>query len=116
MGYIKHQAVIAVVIDDRGDVDQLRRQLAELIDEPFINRSAEQLLVGPTPSLVNGYVTYALLPDGSKEGWSTSDLGDRARQIFIDHFRALGSSTQVIEVSFDGDSVTSAVDVSATED
>lgn len=114
MGYIKHQAVIAVVIDDSSDVDQLRRQLAELIDKPF-NRSAEQLLVGPTPSLVNGYVTYALLPDGSKEGWSTSDLGDRARQIFIDHFRALGG-TQVIEVSFDEDSVTSAVDVSATED
>lgn len=115
MGYIKHQAVIAVVIDDSSDVDQLRRQLAELIDKPFIS-SAEQLLVGPTPSLVNGYVTYALLPDGSKEGWSTSDLGDRARQIFIDHFRALGSYSQVIEVSFDEDSVTSAVDVSATED
>lgn len=115
MGYIKHQAVIAVVIGDAADVDidRLRRQLAELVDKPS-GASPAQLLVGPAQALVNDYVTYALLPDGSKEGWSTSDLGDRARRILIDHFRALGSYAQVVEVSFDEDLVTSAADVSAT--
>lgn len=44
------------------------------------------LVVGPVPSMVNSYVTYAFLPDGSKEGWPESNDGDRYRQQFADLF------------------------------
>jgi len=32
-----------------------------------------------TASLRNGYSSFAVFPDGSKEGWNLSDLGDDAR-------------------------------------
>ena len=34
---------------------------------------------------VNGMVTVILAPDGSKEGWSDSDTGDRLREEFIEY-------------------------------
>lgn len=30
----------------------------------------------------NGYSSFLVTPDGSKEGWSLSDLGNRGREIF----------------------------------
>jgi hypothetical protein len=37
-----------------------------------------------TPESTNGYRSFFVAPDGSKEGWDTSDAGDGARQQFID--------------------------------
>ena len=35
-------------------------------------------------SKINGYVSFFIAPDGSKEGWDASDLGDSRRKEFID--------------------------------
>ncbi len=35
-----------------------------------------------TPPTVNGYRSFFIAPDGSKEGWSESDDGDRQRVEF----------------------------------
>lgn len=35
------------------------------------------------PSIVNHYGTFLIPPDGSKEGWQTSDEGDHRRDAFV---------------------------------
>lgn len=35
------------------------------------------------PGLVNGYATFIVAPDGSKEGWDTSDSGDGLRTAIV---------------------------------
>lgn len=36
-----------------------------------------------TEPVVNGYGSFLVAPDGSKEGWSDSDEGDARRDLFI---------------------------------
>jgi hypothetical protein len=43
----------------------------------------QPLLVGPVAAITNGDASFAFLPDGSKEGWDTSDEGDAHRAAFI---------------------------------
>lgn len=82
------------------DVEAFRESLPE---------EWRRLLVGPVQSVVNGYLSFAFLPDGSKEGWEDSDLGDEFRQRFIDLFSFAhgdGSSpfdVLVIDARFGGD-------------
>lgn len=40
-----------------------------------------------TPSGINGYTTFAVVPDGSKEGWTPSELGDLARDKYVTWLR-----------------------------
>lgn len=97
MGYIRHDAVLAVVSSTKPetmpDVEAFRRSLPE---------EWRRLVIGPIDSIVNSYALYAFLPDGSKEWWDTSDVGDRYRE----QFRALFSSAvfpDVLSVAFGGD-------------
>jgi hypothetical protein len=107
MGYIAHDAVLVTLSDyvqDRHaepsmpDVDAFRASLPE---------EWRPLVVGPIKALINGYISYAFLPDGSKEGWPPSDAGDEYR----DQFAALFSFTyedgsspfDVVRVRFGGD-------------
>lgn len=87
MGYPRHDAIIVTVngyvfkggITDlpAPDIDAFRDSLPE---------DWQRLVIGPVPSLVNDYLTFVFLPDGSKEGWDTSDQGDEYRKRFLDLF------------------------------
>jgi hypothetical protein len=83
MGYMRHDSVLVVVEDyildrpEMPDVEAFKRT----VPEPY-----RSLIVGPIPAAVNAYVTYAFLPDGSKEGWPESDDGDRYRDRFVELF------------------------------
>lgn len=96
MGYTKHDAVIVTTGAWRKgglpDVDAFRASMPE---------EFRPLVVGPIDAAVNGYVSYAFLPDGSKEYWSESDLGDTLRAQFVGLFAELGD--HVVAVSFGGD-------------
>lgn len=53
----------------------------------------------------NGYTSFFVAPDGSKEGWEASETGDSQRQDIIDHletYRYGDGSTSVhyVEVQF----------------
>ena len=102
MGYVTHHAVITVVpahrVDDVDD-SRLLKGLQQLRDAT--GGCAMDLLLGPADGLVNGSITYVLTPDGSKEGWDTAALGDRARALFVEFFTAAGAD--VIEVTFGED-------------
>jgi hypothetical protein len=78
--------------------------------EKFRAKLPEQfqpLLVGPIRTAANGDYVVAFLPDGSKEGWETSDEGDciRAELAAMFNFRYEDGSTpfNVVEVRFGGD-------------
>lgn len=111
MGYIAHHAIIITISDwaldnphgmkagpNRADIEAFR----ESLPEPYRN-----LLVGPFPSAINSYHTMIFLPDGSKEGWDTSDEGDKIRARVIEFFSWRyedGSSPHdVIEIRYGGD-------------
>jgi hypothetical protein len=100
MGYIAHDAVMVTASDyaDMPDVEAFRQSLPE---------EWRPLVIGPIRSVINGYLNFAFLPDGSKEGWDTSDQGDEYRQRFADLFSAGhedGSSPfNVVKVRYGGD-------------
>ncbi|MFG1846711.1 hypothetical protein [Micromonospora carbonacea] len=78
MGYIAHDAIIVTTSDCRPgglpDIDAFRASLPP---------EFQPLVIGPVRSITNGYLSYVFLPDGSKEGWDTSDDGDDYRARFV---------------------------------
>jgi hypothetical protein len=110
MGYTRHNAIIVTAagyamsgeITDcpKPDVAAFRESLPE---------AWRHLVIGPVKSVVNDYQSFAFLPDGSKEGWDTSDDGDQYRQQFIDLFsfayddESTPFDVLVIDARFGGD-------------
>lgn len=56
-----------------------------------------------TPESTNGYQSFFVAPDGSKEGWDTSDRGDRSRAILTDWLDEQAGYLDWVEVSYGGD-------------
>jgi hypothetical protein len=112
MGYIAHHAFIVFIpghFVDNGcslfypdikmpDIEAYRQTLSP----PF-----QKLLVGPIPCAANGDYVLALLPDGSKEGWDTSDTGDQIRddltKMFDVRYEDGTCPFEMVEVRFGGD-------------
>jgi len=73
MGYMSHNAIVVVswnhedIVKCHNAAQNIGLQVSELV-----------------PGTMNGYKSFLIAPDGSKEGWSESDLGDFHRQKFID--------------------------------
>ena len=76
MGEINHNCVIATTWQDEL-VDKFEHWVRQ-----FDIEWQRQFAI--TGSRSNGYSTIVLTPDGSKEGWITSDQGDQLRADFID--------------------------------
>lgn len=75
MGYMRHHAIVVTGWDP--EVVRCARELATTI----FNGHGITEVVGP---LVNGYYTFLVPPDGSKEGWDESGVGDGRRAEFIE--------------------------------
>jgi hypothetical protein len=85
--------VTSIIPGDRDpDMDAFRASLPE---------EWRPLVVGPVRSITNGYGFYAFLPDGSKEGWDTSDKGDEYREQFVALFAS--GYFDVARVTYGGD-------------
>lgn len=111
MGYIAHDAVIVVVAGYvmRGE-KPLRTNIAMPDVEAFrvqMPETLRHLLVGPIPSAVNDDFTYFFAPDGSKEGWDLSDLGDVWRAKFVALFQERydddSGPFDILSIRFGGD-------------
>lgn len=72
MGYIKHHAIV-VTAGDKGNANT-GKQKAEALGLECTT------IVG---SRINGYYSFLIIPDGSKEGWVDSDKGNEARSAWI---------------------------------
>lgn len=98
MGYIRHHAIVVT----SWNAGLLSAAHAE----------AERLCKTTTPIVegtANQQTSFAVLPDGSKEGWPESDNGDASRDSLVEWIEAQcyddGSSSALswVEVEFPGD-------------
>jgi hypothetical protein len=103
MGYMCDHALI--VSGRRSEVEQARDAALTVynrVDTPFCRSFAE--LVSPIiHGMTNGRAAFMVAPDGSKEGWSTSDLSDELRGELIAWLRSNTSGLSFVEVLFNDD-------------
>lgn len=73
MGYIRHHS-IAVSSYSKELIESAHKKASEIFKglETEIKQSD-----------FNKYFAFFVIPDGSKEGWDESDLGDKKREVFI---------------------------------
>lgn len=87
MGYIRHHAII--VTSWRVDlIKELHEQVLQIVedDHDIIDlhiTSGADLVSAIHFSPSNSYASFVIFPDGSKEGWNTSDRGDAIRGAVI---------------------------------
>lgn len=101
MGYIKHHAIVITgCVDD--DLDKAQEYALELAEDVFGNEYHSTNIIGDIrPGICQGYKTFTIIPDGSKDGWETSNKADDFRDKFKDYLRV--TSLDWIEVCFGGD-------------
>lgn len=107
MGYIKHDAIVALTDDytstGRDNTTALVAAFRETIPEPY-----RRLLVGPVGGIANGGAFWCFLPDNSKEGWEDSDNAEHWRAAFATLLREHVPS-EYVAVSFGGDLPVAAI-------
>lgn len=104
---IRHH-VIVVTSNQKEKLEKIRKEVIELYQSKMEAKNSSKL-VGPIQeSLINGFVTFLIAPDGSKEGYDASDDADRIRQLVVDLVRSFPSNEeegylQFVEVSYGQD-------------
>lgn len=83
MGYICHNAIVVTGWNEH--VDRAWSHAHALLSEANegIDGLPMSILSPVSETAVNGQKSFAIWPDGSKEGWGTSDAGDHLRDEFI---------------------------------
>jgi hypothetical protein len=110
MGYMRHHTIVVTSWDEKK-LQVAHDKAVELFHKvPIdINRGNTQSLVSPIVNgVVNGYGSFFIAPDGSKEGWEDSDNGDKAREAFINYCREQAyddgsNSLSYVEIQFGDD-------------
>lgn len=103
MGYIRHHAIIVtsysekLITEVHGEAKKAFNNAYE--DRSFIE-SPEELVSPIVESITNGYYSFFIAPDGSKEGWEESDYGDMARKRVIDFIDSLAYEDGSNSVSY----------------
>jgi hypothetical protein len=116
MGYHKHDVVVVTMWrasralrEHSDDPDEAAYTWEEAILALREKMGVDgKLLVGPIEaSPLNDYVTYVLVPDGSKEGWADSERFDGWRERLLEicrtHCYGDGSGLDYVAVRFGGD-------------
>ena len=111
MGYIKHDTI---VVTAWADIAAIHGKAVELLGDigganPDRGINLVSPIVGP---FVNGQASFFVAPDGSKEGWDTSDNAEAARRDFLDWFqRDCRTYAQALVARFGGDDDQTTVSV-----
>lgn len=97
MGYMRHHAIV---------VTSWKDELIEAAHAKAVGLGA--CVTEITPEVTNGYRSFLVAPDGSKEGWDASTAGDARRAelvAWLDEQRYSDGSTSIgwVEVQFDDD-------------
>lgn len=93
MGYVRHHAIVVTAGGDRiAEAHAKAREIFADIAE----------VTEITPEATNGYRSFLVAPDGSKEWWNTSDRGDDLRETYADWLREHGHARWV-EVQYGDD-------------
>lgn len=97
MGHFRHHAIVVTGHTEyNGKLETVHEKAREI----FAGTSA--CVSEITPKGTNGYQSFFVAPDGSKEWWGDSDAGDIARRDFVWFLRQSGIADWV-EVQFGDD-------------
>jgi|SRR5215510_1504810 len=91
MGYMCHHAII-VTCWDRDRIKQAHaeatRLLGQVDTDATYGTESYNLVSSLVGEVMNGFWSFLVAPDGSKEGWPTSANGDTAREAFLAWLRS----------------------------
>ena len=85
MGYIRHHAIIVTGYTEES-IGRAHAKALEIFSDSIPAYKGRELFcwVSPiSPPAINGYLTFFVGPDGSKEGWEPSDFGEELRKTFV---------------------------------
>ena len=104
MGRMRHHAIVVTGWKDEAVAaahDQAEALLYAATDPG--SPAASVLLTPIMRALTNGYSSFAILPDGSKEWWDTSNAVEDARAEFLRWLREADGYLKWVEVQFGDD-------------
>lgn len=106
MGYHAHHAIIVTSWDNKG---------IRLAWKKAISSFPRFRVSNVTRPAVNGYRSFFIAPDGSKEGWDMSNEDDDARSVFFDWMRRNccgqnGKYCDWVSVKFGGDFMSAVIE------
>lgn len=123
MGYLKHHTIVVTGWQEEK-VLEAREKAVSIFNEAFAGyhmpRNVGDILVSPILSgMVNSQYSFFIAPDGSKEGWEASDMGDNARDNFIKWLKDGRENDEhyldYFEVSFGGDDDDTIIENSSSD-
>ncbi len=94
MGYIKHNAIVVTSCDELC-LGKAHKKAKKLFNDKLISEVVK--------GVMNGYISFFIAPDGSKEGWEDSNDCDEAREKFIHWLLKKDRGCDFVEVRFGGD-------------
>lgn len=107
MGYIRHNAIIVTVYEDHAQA--VHETACAICGDLVSDRVKAQM---------NGYQTFLIAPDGSKEGWSHSNDGDDRRSRFRTALREMADNwwCEWVEIAYGNDDAGAKVVASSWAD
>lgn len=104
---MKHNAVVVTGWNEKN-VKAAHKKAKELYREAFstdipFQKDGSILISDIITGVANDQLSFFIAPDGSKEGWMTSDLSDKVRKEFLDWLLTSDNYCHYIEVRFGGD-------------
>lgn len=97
MGYIRHDALVVTAFA----IERLEPARAKAI---ALGLPCSEVV----PSPINGYVSFLIAPDGSKEGWGDSNAGEKARAEWVAWARSDYRGLDWAHVTYGGDDANAA--------
>lgn len=101
MGYMRHHAIVVTTFV--GDIEEAHAKAVELFSSWGGERADTGVVSEIVGSWINGYHSFFIAPDGSKEGREESENGDKARDEFIAWIEAEQRYLRYVEVQFADD-------------
>lgn len=99
MGYLKHDTI--VVTDWSADIEIVREEAIKIFEAK--NEGYSRIISPLVGSVINSQKSFFIAPDGSKEGWSDSNLAEEARVEFLDWLRKSKYFCDYVLIRFGGD-------------
>lgn len=106
MGWIRHHGIVVTCWDEK----RIKKARAEAVKE--FGDQVSEIVRSP----VNCYLTFLIAPDGSKEGWTESDMGDARRTRFKEFLRTTPELyAEWLEYSHDVDNGSAVITTSSSD-